>query len=187
MWALCLLLIKRYWLSHWEAEWWISSVPSYDDVIKRKHFPRYWPSVWGIHRSPVNSPHKGQWRGAVMLSLIRAWIKGWVNNREAGDLRCHRAHYDFTIMNIYWMTYVWRVNHLNANVILTFPSLVVPEVTTKTMDENIKMAIFAHQWCIIPRFPQVNDMISLFFRLKSYHALPSLVGFLSFIHRWFPK
>ena len=35
----------------------------YDDVIKSKHFPRYWPFVRGIHRSPVNSPHKGQWRG----------------------------------------------------------------------------------------------------------------------------
>ena len=66
-------------------------------VIKWKHFPRYWPFVWGIHRSPVNSPHKGQWRGALMFSLICTWINGWVNNREAGDLR-HRAHYDITIM-----------------------------------------------------------------------------------------
>ena len=44
------------------------------------------------HRSPVNSPHKGQWRGALMFSLICVWIKGWVNNREACDLRRHRAH-----------------------------------------------------------------------------------------------
>ena len=36
---------------------------NHDDVIKWKHFPRYWPFVWRIHRSPVNSPHKGQWRG----------------------------------------------------------------------------------------------------------------------------
>ena len=58
---------------------------SHDDVIKWKHFPRYWPFVRGIHRSPVNSPHKGQWRGALMFSLICVWINGWVNNREAGD------------------------------------------------------------------------------------------------------
>ena len=32
----------------------------HDDVMKWKHFPRYWPFVWGIHRSPVNSPNKGQ-------------------------------------------------------------------------------------------------------------------------------
>ena len=43
---------------------------THDDVIKWKHFPRYWPFVRGIHRSPVNSPHKGQWRGALMFSLI---------------------------------------------------------------------------------------------------------------------
>ena len=47
---------------------------SHDDVIKWRHFPRYWPFVRGIHRSPVNSLHKGQWRGALMFSLICAWI-----------------------------------------------------------------------------------------------------------------
>ena len=46
----------------------------------------------------VNSPHKGQWRGGLMFSLICVWTNGWVNNREAGDLRCHRAHYDVIIM-----------------------------------------------------------------------------------------
>ena len=61
------------------------------DVIKWKHFPRHWAFVWGIHRSPVNSPHKGQWRGVLMFSLMCAWINSWVNNREAGDLRRHRA------------------------------------------------------------------------------------------------
>ena len=58
------------------------------------HFPRYWPFVRGIHRSPVNSPHKGQWRGALMFSLICTWTNVWVNNRHAGDLRRYGAHYD---------------------------------------------------------------------------------------------
>ena len=53
----------------------------------------------GIHRSPVNSPHKGQWRSALMFSLISAWINGWVNNLEAGDLRRHHAHYDVIVMD----------------------------------------------------------------------------------------
>ena len=61
-------------------------------------FPRYWPFVRGSHRWPVNSPHKGQWRGALMFSLICAGINGWVNNREAGDLRRHRHHYDVIVM-----------------------------------------------------------------------------------------
>ena len=72
--------------------------PYHDDVVRWKHFPRCWPFVRGIHRSPVNSPHKGQWRGALMFSLMCAWINGWVNNREAGDLRCHRVHCDVTVM-----------------------------------------------------------------------------------------
>ena len=42
----------------------------HDDVVKWKHFPCYWHFVRGIHRSPVNSPHKGQWRRALMFSLV---------------------------------------------------------------------------------------------------------------------
>ena len=70
----------------------------HDDVIKWKHFPRNWPFVRGIHRSPVNSPHKGQWRGALVFSLICARINSWVNNGEAGDLRPYRAHCDVIVM-----------------------------------------------------------------------------------------
>ena len=54
--------------------------------------------MWGIHRSPVNSSYKGQWRGALMFALICVWINGWVNNPEAGDLRLYRARYDVTVM-----------------------------------------------------------------------------------------
>ena len=67
-----------------------------------KPFPRYWPFVRGIHRPPVNSPHKGQWRGAAMFSLICAWINILVNSREAADLRRHRAQYDVNVMS--WVT-----------------------------------------------------------------------------------
>ena len=71
---------------------------THDDVIKWKKNSCNWPFVRGIHRSPVNSPHKGQWRGALMFSLICVWINDWVNNREAGDLRRYRAHYDVNVM-----------------------------------------------------------------------------------------
>ena len=70
----------------------------HDDLMKWKHFPRYWPFVRGIHRSTVNFPHKGQWRGALMFSLICVWINGWVNNREAGDLRRYRVRCDVIVM-----------------------------------------------------------------------------------------
>ena len=54
--------------------------------------------VRGIHRSPVNSPHKGQWRRPLMFSLIWAFTNGWVNNQDAGVLKRHHAHYDVTVM-----------------------------------------------------------------------------------------
>ena len=63
-----------------------------------KKIPRYWHFVRGIYRSPVDSPYKGQWRRASMFSLICAWTNGCANNRSAGDLRRHRAHYDVTGM-----------------------------------------------------------------------------------------
>ena len=65
----------------------ITSQIPHDDVIK-----------WKVVTDEF--PHKGQWRGALMFSLICAWINGWVNNGEAGDLRRHRAHYDVTVMHI---------------------------------------------------------------------------------------
>ena len=54
--------------------------------------------VWGIHQWPVNSPHKGQWHGALMFSLICVWTNSWANNGDTGDLRRHGAHYDVTVM-----------------------------------------------------------------------------------------
>ena len=95
--ATCCQLFSRYlWLARaigLSCCYW-----THGDVIKWKHFPRYWPFVRGIQRSPVNSPHKGEWRGALMFCLIGVWINGWVNNGEAGGLRCHRAHYDVIVM-----------------------------------------------------------------------------------------
>ena len=79
---------------------WNESILVHDDVIKWKHFPRNWPFVRGIHRSPVNSPHKGPWRGALMFSLNCARINDWVNNGEAGDLRRNRVHYDVIVMSM---------------------------------------------------------------------------------------
>ena len=98
---MCLSMLKCSkkccWKIRRKASIWASFL--HDDVTKWKYFPCYWPFVRVIHRSPVNSQHKGQWTGALMFSLICAWISGWVNNRETGDLRRHRAHYDVTVMS----------------------------------------------------------------------------------------
>ena len=88
------------WRRHQILDTYYTTDSSNDDVIKWKHFPRYSPFVRGIHRSTVNSPHKGQWRGALMFSLICVWINGWVNNREADDLRRYRVHGDVVVMTI---------------------------------------------------------------------------------------
>ena len=86
----------------------------HDDVINWKHFRRYWPFGRGNHRSPMDSPHKCQWRGALMFSLI--WMNGWVNNRDAGDLRRHCAYYYATVMQNAKSYKTWTVNnHKNAD------------------------------------------------------------------------
>ena len=64
---------------------------------------------------PVNSPHKGQWRGALMFSLICARIHDWVNNREAGDLRRHRGHYDVIVMRLQQFRGKQRVSRVLLN------------------------------------------------------------------------
>ena len=89
-----------------------------DDVIKWRHFSRYWPFMRGIHRSPVNSPHKSQWRGALMFSLICTRINGWANNGEAGDLRRYRAHCDVIVMNINHNIYSSPRIHYKVNWLL---------------------------------------------------------------------
>ena len=89
------LSVKEVTLMH-KGE--IQEPKTHNDVIKWKHFPRYWAFVRWIHRSPVKSPHKGQWRGALMFSLICTRINGWANNRDAGDLRRHRADCDVIVM-----------------------------------------------------------------------------------------
>ena len=76
---------------------------------------------------PVNSPHKGQWCGALMLSLICAWINGWVNNREAGDLWRHRPHYDVIVMQ-------------GSN-----PSLIKPPLNLNCNSVKLEFTSFCHR------------------------------------------
>ena len=92
---MCGLLMISDCLINWCSK--VHTFWTHDDVIK--HFPRYWPFVRGIHRSPVNSTQKGQCHGALTFSFICTWINGCVNNRETGDLRRHRSHYGVTVTN----------------------------------------------------------------------------------------
>ena len=114
--------------SNWQ---YVSIGSRHDDVIKWKHFPRYWPFVRGIHRSPVNSEHKGQWRGALMFSLICAWINGWVNTGEAGDSGRHHAHYDVIVM--WWLCSKNAISQCQEHWLRSSPS-----PTELTHDDVIK-------------------------------------------------
>ena len=108
-------------------------------------FPRNWPFVQGIHRSPVNSPRKGQWHGALMFSLICVWINDWVNNREAGDLRRYPTHYDVIVMcwrYIWCPKLSWTGDHVEliARLIILIPMLFFVTLTEE-MGKKIKPRI----------------------------------------------
>ena len=83
----------------------VSKAAVHDDVIKWKHFPRYWPFMRGTAEFPTQRPVT---RSFDEFFFICAWIKDWVNNHEAGDLRRHCAHYDVIVMAsccvIYFLT-----------------------------------------------------------------------------------
>ena len=106
----------------------------------RKRIPRCWPFVRGIHRPPVNSPHKSQWRGAMMFSLICTCIYGWVNNGEAGDLRRHHACYDVTVMETRF--HVIRPRH-------GVPFLKCVKAKAVTKPSVCRMSLLIVEWIVI--------------------------------------
>ena len=128
----------------------------HDDVIKWKHFLRYWPFLRGIHRSSVNSPHKGQWHGALMLTLICAWINVWVNNREAGDLRRHRTRLYVTVMVMTSPFLMWGIKGgieiISGYRILAF-SLVVLQYLSLTVSTSRPGDAYMRQWYGFRQWP----------------------------------
>ena len=81
--------IIRHQPAHYYISWWRHQMETFSSLLAL---------CAGNSPVPVNSPHKGQWRGVLMFSLICIRINDWVNNREAGDLRRHRGHYDVNVM-----------------------------------------------------------------------------------------
>ena len=60
-----------------QFSWWRHQMKTFSELLALCEEN---PSVTG------GFPHKGQWHGALMFSLICAWTNGWANNRDAGDL-----------------------------------------------------------------------------------------------------
>ena len=154
----------------------------HDDVIKWKHFPRCWPFARGIHRSPVNSPHKGQWRGALMFSLIWVWMKGWVNNRKAGDLRHYRAHYDATVMQMYASHHAGIRDYAEMFLLwLYFFKLIGPSKSGRQFSDDIFKCIFlnVNVWISI----KISLKIAVFLWKFHWYVFPG-VELTTFQH-WF--
>ena len=139
----------------------------HDDVMKWKHFPRYWPFVRGIHRWPVNSPHKGQWRGASAFSVICTWINGWVNNGEAGDLRRYRAIYDVTVM---WACAISKQGLPNIHVVTTHLPVVMSNNMGKTRFKKL-MTLFWLSFLVI--FGDITDGVSYLLCSLDFSGLAS--------------
>ena len=153
-------LIVKVYQTFARFEWKLKKKNLHDDVIKWKHFTRYWLFVRGIHRSPVNSPHKGQLSGALMFSLICVWINGWANNREAGDLRRYCAHYDVIVMknDVCRATMLLR-SHCADQLKKSFP-LHRPLIFFKTVVKSISNISEGNQFLLINCSRSIKMMIT---------------------------
>ena len=118
---MCTHMCRLFWLTevnhitmsgclHWPGV----LIRHHDDVIKWEHFPRYWPFVRGIHRSPVNSPSqrpvtrsfdaffdlrlnkrlgKQSWRRWFEMPLRSLW-----RHRNDGLRFLHHAHWKLGVV-----------------------------------------------------------------------------------------
>ena len=111
----------------------------HDHVIKWKHLPCYWLFARRIHRSrwiPLTKASDAE----LWCFLICAWINEWVNNREAGDLRRHRAHYDVNVMVLkysYGLEMWQAARQQYCNVVCTNIEPECPRMTHTIDSQNI--------------------------------------------------
>ena len=89
-------ILAKFWYNMYNLEL-LTLGRLHDDVIKWKHFPRYWLFVRGS-TCPGDFPAQKPVTRSLMFFFTCAWINDWVNNREAGDLWRHCGHYDVNVM-----------------------------------------------------------------------------------------
>ena len=157
--------------------------PSYlfahDYVIKWKHFPRYWPFMRGIHRSPRNSPYKGQWRGSFMFSLIctlnkrlskQSW--GWWFETPSRSLwrHCKWLWIKFPISLLrclQWSAYLkWKVTNLFILDLLTMLSSTKCNICKLQFLKKNAVMVPLHEMCIVRLIAVLYD--------KAYYLTLSL-------------
>ena len=101
-----------------------------------RHFPRYWPFVWGIHRSRWNPCTKAS--DAELWCFL--WINDWVNNDEAGDVRRHRGHHDVNVM-VNSMITVWCYFHLLLSISIHATAILVSEEVEHSIREHVHVLL----------------------------------------------
>ena len=129
----------------------------------------------GNSQVPANSPHKGQWRGALMFVFICVWINDWVNNREVGDLRRYRAHYDVIVMmlqettewinksllNAFWMVFLCGIKEIDVGNILGW----IEYITTCLILITSLLSIISNSLHLISEDNTINAL-----RIQLYHV-----------------
>ena len=133
-----------------------------------------------IHRSPVNSPHKAQLRGALLFYFICAWINGWVNNCDAGDFRSRYVHYDVTVM--YMQSRVCTFSR-NASLLM----LLIQFTLLSIYSHSLKSSQWSHESTIASQIT-VNSTVCLAIcsgsQQRKHRSPPYYWTFKSGIRRW---
>ena len=146
---------------------------SHDDVIKWKHFPRYWPFVREF------TGHR--WIPLTKASDAGLWCFLWSapkqtvgkRNRYAGDLRRHHAHYDVIVMicllplpgpwgsSIYsrgcWCCSQWFSSYWGHR----FKSTSVVRLPMKTSRSSLTWVTFTHIWHASNRNPTKSRILEI--------------------------
>ena len=150
------LLVSLFWWVHLL----IVVTSMHDDIMKWKIFPCYLPFVREIHWSPVNSQHKGQWCGALMFSLICAWINSWVNNSEAGDSKRHHAHYDVTVMDMPHLMVYLQVRLQTSPITQTQSAEIISPLLVRWFRRGLyELWLFQDLWLSVPILAGLNSFL----------------------------
>ena len=90
-------------------------------------------------------PSKRSMTRSFVFSLICTWTNGWANNRDAGDLRRHRAYYDATVMDSWW-----HFQNLNSLLLTSMhrSHWSADYSTPRDIYTRSRFALFCFGWCL---------------------------------------
>ena len=126
----------------WELihEAWIKGL-THNDVMTWKCFLHYWPFVWGIHRSPVDSPHKGPEMQRFDVFFCLFAISCWTNSPVASDFRCLNSH--VTLQEWFWYITFWSLSFWKK--IFLFWQVIPEPIMTQFTDMHCNVLPIEHK------------------------------------------